>query len=193
MQPAKYRTVIGQDFQRLVPPPQAAPIPNYVTKALHKFQHIAPKRAQYAPHQWTRPNYGSTKQLATPLDNLPPIPEELNRRTQQIIGTLLYYALTADCTMIPSLNTLSEQQSSPTKNTEAAITHFLDYAATNPSAIIQYKSSDMILRIDSDAYTHQIQGHATALGCTITSDHYQPTQKISNPPATRKWPNPQGM
>ena len=24
-------------------------IPNYVTKALHKFQHPTPKRAQYAP------------------------------------------------------------------------------------------------------------------------------------------------
>ena len=34
---------------------------NYVTKALHKFQHSTPKRAQYAPHQWTRPNYGATK------------------------------------------------------------------------------------------------------------------------------------
>ena len=34
---------------------------------------------------------------------------------------------------------------------EGAITHFLDYAATNPSAIIQYKASDMILHIDSDS------------------------------------------
>ena len=53
--------------------------------------------------------------------------------------------------MLPALNTLAEQQSSPTKNTEAVITHFLDYAATNPSAIIQYKASDMILHIYSDA------------------------------------------
>ena len=52
--------------------------------------------------------------------------------------------------MLPALNTLAEQQSSATKNTEAAITHFLDYAATNPSAIIQYKASSMILHMDSD-------------------------------------------
>ena len=56
-----------------------------------------------------------------------------------------------DCTILPALNTLAEQQSSPTKNMEAAITHFLDYAATNPSVIIQYKASNMILQIDSDA------------------------------------------
>ena len=53
--------------------------------------------------------------------------------------------------MLPALNTLAEQQSSPTKNTEAAITHFLDYVSTNPSVIIQYKASNTILHIDSDA------------------------------------------
>ena len=62
-------------------------MPNYVTKELHKFQHPTPKRAQYAPHQWTRPNYEATKQLAIPLDTSPPIPEEQKRRIQQIIGT----------------------------------------------------------------------------------------------------------
>ena len=50
-------------------------MPNYVTKSLHKFQHLTPRRAQYAPHQWTRPNYGATNQLATNLDTSPPIPE----------------------------------------------------------------------------------------------------------------------
>ena len=125
-------------------------MPNYLTKSLQKFQHPTPKRAQYAPHQWTRPNYGATKQLATPLDNSPPILEERKRRIQQIIGTFLYYARAVNFTMLPALNTLAEQQSSPTKNTEAAITHFLDYAATNPSAISQYNVSNMILHIDSD-------------------------------------------
>ena len=113
---------------------------NYVTKALHKFQQPTSKRTQYAPHQWTHPNYGVTKQLATPLDTSLPIPEERKRRIQKNIGTFLYYAHAVDCTMLPALNTLAEQQSSLTKNTEAAISHFLDYAATNPSAIIQYKS-----------------------------------------------------
>ena len=56
-----------------------------------------------------------------------------------------------DCTMLPTLNTLEEQQSNSTKITEATITHFLDYAAIDPSVIIQYKSRNMILHIDSDA------------------------------------------
>ena len=53
--------------------------------------------------------------------------------------------------MLPALNTLEEQQSIPTKNMEAEITRFLDYASTNPSVNIQYKANDMILQIDSDA------------------------------------------
>ena len=126
-------------------------MPNYVTKALHKFQYPTSKRAQYSPHKWTRPDYGATKQLATPSDNSPPTPEERKRRIQQIIGPFLYYALVVECTILPSLNTLAEKQSIPTKNMESAITHFLDYAVTNLSATIQYKDNDMILHIDSDA------------------------------------------
>ena len=53
------------------------------------------------------------------------------------IGTFLYYARDVDCTILPALYKLAEQQSSPTKNTEDAITYFLDYASTNPSTIIQ--------------------------------------------------------
>ena len=130
-------------------------ITNYVTKALRKFQHPTPKCAQYAPHQWTHPNYGATTKIATPLDTSPPILEEIKRRIQNTIGTFLYYAravyCTMGCTMLPALNILAEQQSTPTKNTEAAIIYFLDYAATNLSAIIQYKAIDMILHIGSDA------------------------------------------
>ena len=33
---------------------------------------------------------------------------------------------------------------------EAAITHLLDYAATNLTVIVQYKASDTILHIDSE-------------------------------------------
>ena len=70
--------------------------------------------------------------------------------------------------MLPSLNTIAEQQSKPTHNTEAAITQFLDYADTNPSMIVQYKSSDMILHIDSDSSYLSQPWHLDALEGTIT-------------------------
>ena len=123
---------------------------NYVTTALHKLQHPTPWRYQYEPHQWTRPNYVATKQLETILNTTPPIPEGKKYSIQEIVGNFLYYASTVDCTMISSFNTILEQQANPTQNTEATITHFLEYTGTNPTAIIQYKASNMLLHIDSD-------------------------------------------
>ena len=110
---------------------------NYLTKEIQKFQQPTPKRFQYAPHKWTCLNFAAIKLLATPLDNSPPIPEERKRRIQKVVGTFLYYYQAVYCTMLPDLNIITEQHSNLTKNTEAAITQFIDYSATNPSAIIQ--------------------------------------------------------
>ena len=140
-----------------------------MTKALHKFQHPSPRRAQYEPHQCTRPNFGATNKLETTLDNSPSITEEQHCRIQQIVGSFLYYAFVVDCNMLTYINTIVEQQSNPTHSTESAITHFQNYAATNPSATIQYKFSDMILHIDSYAsYISKPRRRAAALEGTIT-------------------------
>ena len=83
--------------------------------------------------------------------------------------------------MLTALNALVEQQSNPTKNTEAAITQFLDYASTNPSAIIQYKSSDIILHIDSyESYISEPPA------CSRTGGHYYVSSLPTNP---EKYPN----
>ena len=81
-------------------------MPNYVKRALQRFQHPNPKLSQYASHQCTLPNYGAAKQLATPLDTSPPIPEEWKRRIQKIVGIFLYYSRAVDCTMLTALNTI---------------------------------------------------------------------------------------
>ena len=90
-------------------------------------------------------------------------------------------------TILPALNTLSEQQSNPTKNTEDSITQFLDYAATNPSAIILYKSSDMILHIDSDAsYLSEPQARSHTWGHYYLSSLPADPEKSPNPPPQKK-------
>ena len=66
------------------------------------------------------------------------------------MGTFLYYACAVYCTILPALNTIAYQQANPTHNNKASITYFLNYAASNPTYIVQYKSSDMVLHIDSD-------------------------------------------
>ena len=51
--------------------------------------------------------------------------------------------------MLPYLNTIVEQQANPTQNIKSGKTHLLDYAATNPTNIVQYKAIDVVLYIDS--------------------------------------------
>ena len=68
---------------------------------------------------------------------------------------------------------------------EAAITHFLDYAATNPSAIIQYKASDIILHIDSDeSYLSEPRARSR------TGGHYYLSSLPTDPKKTPNLPPP---
>ena len=138
---------------------------NYATKALKNFN--------ITPQVWTNlhPINGRAqimmlkKQLSTPLDTSLPIPGECKRRIQQIVGTFLYYAHAVEYTIPPALNTISKQQAKPTQNDEPTITHFLDYADTSTSAIVQYKAINMILHIDSDAsYLSEQRAHSQTVG-----------------------------
>ena len=126
-------------------------MPNYVTKELNRFQYPNQQRAQYTLHQWTGQNYGDTNQLANPLDNLLPIPQERKCRIQQIVVTFLYYERVVDCTMLTDLNLIAEQQAHQNHNIEDTITHILDYAATNPTALVKLRACDIVLHIDSDS------------------------------------------
>ena len=74
-----------------------------------------------------------------------------------------------------------EQHANLTKNTEAATKQFLDYVDTNPSTIIQYKSSNMILHIDSDA-----SNLSEPQVCSRTGGHYNLIFLPDNP---EKGPN----
>ena len=85
--------------------------------------------------------------------------------------------------MLPALNTIAEQQSDPTHNTEAVISHFLDYADTNTTAIVQYKASDMVLHIDSDAsYLSKTWARSFTLGNYYSSSLPVDPTKASNLP-----------
>jgi hypothetical protein len=103
------------------------------------------------------------------------------KRLQQIVGTFLYYARAVDSTMLPALSTLASLQTKATVATEKSITQFLDYAATNPQAIIRYQASDMALNIHSDAsYLSESEARSRAGGIFFlssqrTKDNPHPT------------------
>jgi hypothetical protein len=73
------------------------------------------------------------------------------KHVQQIVGSFLYYAQTVDHTILMALSEISSQQVAPTENTMKRVNQFLDYMWTHPDAVIQYRASDMILNVHSDA------------------------------------------
>ena len=63
------------------------------------------------------------------------------------------------------------KQGAPTENTLAKVHQFLDYAATNPEAIVTYKKSNMVLAIHSDAsYLSEPKARSRAGGHFFLSD-----------------------
>lgn len=139
-------------------------MPGYIARALLRFKHPKPSRPQYSPHAWNAPSYGAKTQYAK-QDLSPALDMTNKQRVQEILGTLLYYARAVDNTMLPAIGTLATQQAAPTEKTMAAITHLLNYCATNPEAIVRFHASDMILHVESDAsYLSESKSRSRAAG-----------------------------
>jgi hypothetical protein len=126
-------------------------MPGYIQKALSRFQHTLPTRAQHSPYKWTKPNYGVPTQLTPEPDDSALLDKAAITHLQEVIGTLLFYARAIDSTMLIALGTLPSAQSQGTKATAKACTHLLNYCATHPNAVIRYTASGMILHLHSDA------------------------------------------
>jgi hypothetical protein len=122
----------------------------YVPKALKEFQHQPPNKPVNGPTPYTAPIYGKTVQYA-PIEEERTFTDKQIRHVQEVCGKFLYPARAVDSTMMHALNELCISATKGTQATAKALTHFLNYCASNPEAKIIYRRSDMILTIDSDA------------------------------------------
>ena len=158
-------------------------MPNYLKEALHKFQHPTPPCPQNAPHSWKYPTYGAKIQYAHDTEHSTLFPPKYIHLVQQIVGTLLYYAITVDPTMLVALGTLYLLYSKATKNTYNATLWLLNYANFNPDAIIRYTTSDMII------YVHRDASYLSApRSCRRAGGHYFLSNRSpdpTKPPRTR--------
>ena len=69
-----------------------------------------------------------------------------------MVGTFLYYGRQINGTMLVALSVIGAAMTNADIETvRRYITHFLDYAASNPDAKIKYIKSDMHLWAHSDA------------------------------------------
>jgi hypothetical protein len=89
-------------------------MPVYVIKALERFQHTPPRRAEHSPYAWSKPVYGTHPQLTSPVDDTALLPPSALTRIQEITGTLLFCARAIECTMLVALVTITSNQSKGT-------------------------------------------------------------------------------
>ena len=157
-------------------------MPDYVQKALQRFEHPLPEEPEDAPHQHTEINYGAKTQMTKAPDNTPPLDKAGIKRLQSIVGTLLHYARAVDNTMLPALGTLAAAQTKGTQATAEAATKLLNYAATHPDAVVRFTASDMVLHVHSDAsYLSESEARSRAAGFFYLSSNKDVTPPDAEP------------
>ena len=146
-------------------------MPNYVNKALQRFNHQSPTRPQHSPHPYTTPNYGAKVQYAQPLQTTDLTPAQ-KKYVQQVLGVFLFYARAIDSTMLAAVGTMAASLSTARwADIQPRIAHFLDYAATHPDAQLVYRHSDMHLWSHTDAsYLTEPKARSRAGGYHFFSD-----------------------
>jgi hypothetical protein len=116
-----------------------------------RFQHKPTSTPQHQPYPHVKPTYGATRQYAEASDTSELLSKENKTYVQEVLGTFLYYARCVASSILPALETLATQQATPTKNTLKKMKQFLDYASTNPNAVVTYHTSNMVLAGHSNA------------------------------------------
>ena len=105
---------------------------------------------------WVTPVYRSRQHQTphqTPKETSkdPLLNKDGTQCVQSITITFLHYGCAVDPCILPALNEIASEQSKPTTDTIIKFDMLMDYLRTNPDAIICYQTSDMILKIVSDA------------------------------------------
>ncbi len=139
-------------------------MPNYINKALLKYQHPALAKPQHAPYRATPLQFGARVQTVM-TDTTAPLSKEQIKCMQDIVGTLLYYGLAVDPIILPAISTIAFQQAQGTETMADTCHQLLDYVATHPNAGICCLASDMILAVHTDAWylsEHNVCSQASA-------------------------------
>jgi hypothetical protein len=106
-------------------------MPEYVERALVRFDHPVPQKNQHQPHQHTIPTYGATVQYAKLEDTSRKLLPTEKKFIQEVIGVFLYYGCTIDSTMLTALSAIASAQAEPTEETMVGCKQFLNYTATH--------------------------------------------------------------
>ena len=165
-------------------------MPHYLIEALQKFQHPTPQRRQDDPHAWKQPVYVAALQYSDNPYQSALLPTKSINLVQQIIGTLFYYSIAVDPTMLVALGSIAAHNSKAPDNTYNEVLWLLNYTASHPDATIRYTASDMVLHVHSGAsYLSEPKFHSRAGGHYFLRDRSpQPNHPPQNLPIDQ-WPH----
>ena len=126
-------------------------MPNYVHKQLIRYKPDPPERPQYSPYEPKPIHYGKRSDDILVEPDSPLLGQADKKYIQKVVSSFLYYARAVYLTILLFLSAISAEQANPTERTMQRVQHILKYMHTNPNAIIQFRASDMVLNIHSDA------------------------------------------
>jgi hypothetical protein len=81
-------------------------MPDYISKALLKYQHQVSSKPQHAPYKAISIKFRTRVQTIT-TDTTAPLSKECIKRVQGIVGTLLYYGHAVDPTILPAISAIA--------------------------------------------------------------------------------------
>ncbi len=125
-------------------------MPNYIPKALLKFQHSAPNSPQHQPYKHSPIQYSSRVQRVV-IDTSCQLSLDATKHVEDIVSTLLYYGQAVNLMLLTALSSIPAPQANSTTAVAKSCQQLLDYIATHPNASICYKACDMILTVHTDA------------------------------------------
>jgi hypothetical protein len=84
-------------------------MPGYIANVLSKLQHNTPKHPQHTPSRYVMPVYGAKTQYTT-QDETPPLTPKQCLNIQKVTGSVLYYAISVEQTVLMPLNDITNEQ-----------------------------------------------------------------------------------
>ena len=118
-------------------------VPGFIQKILLRFQHQALTKPQHSPFPAAAMQYRKSAQRLAPEDDTALLDKPRTKCIQLISGALLWYAQMINNTVLKALNTIARKHLAPIELTEQWADHILDYCATNPTATVTFKASNM--------------------------------------------------
>jgi hypothetical protein len=140
-------------------------MPGYIEKMQARWPHRGQVPVS-TPMPYSTPIYGKSVQPPTPIDLSPLLsPQEVTEH-QQIIGAIQYIARIVGLEDLPAVCDLASEQSFKLSSLTSKVDQLLAYMFANPSPVLIFYASDMVLQGYSDgSYLSVSKARSRAGGC----------------------------